>query len=73
MNKSDYIVNMSSVDTTAEEFLTAFKALDKEEKTKLLRSLLADEECEDLFDGIVIDSRKDEPSRNFDEFLSEVS
>jgi hypothetical protein len=57
---------------TAEVFLTALRALPKEERQAVLIRIAEDKEWqEDLKDLVVLSQRRDEPSRPFHEFLEE--
>jgi hypothetical protein len=63
---------MTQVQATAAVFLTAFRALPKEEQEAVLAGIVEDENLrEDLIDLAVFEQRRDEPSQNFDEFLAE--
>jgi len=63
---------MTQTQATAEVFLTAFRALPKQEQNAVLAGLVQDESLrEDLLDLGVFEQRRDEPSQNFEEFLAE--
>lgn len=57
---------------TAEVFLTAFKALPKEERDEVLVRIAGDRSLrQDLLDLATLAERQQEPSRPFHEYLSE--
>jgi hypothetical protein len=63
---------MTTHQATAEVFLTAFKALPKQDQAAVLAGIAADEGLrEDLFDLALIAQRRGEPSRPFREYLAE--
>jgi hypothetical protein len=63
---------MTSSEATSEVFLTAFRALKKRDREAVLEKLLRDKEVlEDLFDIVIIEQRRKEPSRRLDEYLVE--
>jgi hypothetical protein len=63
---------MNAIEATAEVFLTAFRALPKEERKSIVEKLLKDKEfMDDLTDIVIFDQRKDEPSRSIDEYLAD--
>jgi len=63
---------MRSQDAIAEVFLTALKGLSKEDREAVLAGIASDKSlAEDLLDLALIESRRDEPSRPFREFLSD--
>ena len=63
---------MTSSQATAEVFFTALKALPKAERDEVLSRIASDRGLRrDLMDLAVMAERADEPSRPFDEYLSE--
>lgn len=63
---------MIDADLCSEGFLTAFKALSKEQRQIVLAGIAADEQCaEDLIDIARIVDRREEPSRPFLDYLAE--
>jgi hypothetical protein len=63
---------MTTHQATAEVFLTAFKALPKQDQAAVLAGIADDEGLrEDLFDLALIAQRRGEPSRPFREYLAE--
>lgn len=63
---------MTITEATAEVFWTAFRALSKKERQAVVEKLLKDREfMEDLIDIVILEQRKDEPSRPLDEYLAE--
>ena len=63
---------MTKTEATAEVFLTALKALPKEERDAVLVRIAQDKEfARDLLDLAVIADRRKEPSRLFRDYLSE--
>jgi hypothetical protein len=63
---------MNAIEATAEVFMTAFRALSKEERKSIVERLLKDKEfMDDLTDIVIFDQRKDEPSRSIDEYLAD--
>ncbi len=63
---------MRSQDAIAEVFLTALKGLSKEDREAVLARIASDKNlAEDLLDLALIESRRDEPSRPFREFLAD--
>ena len=63
---------MTSSQANAEVYFTALMALPEKEREAVLVRLTEDEELwEDLMDLRVLEQRKDEPSRPFDDFLAE--
>ncbi len=63
---------MTAAEATAEVFWTAFKAMKPKERSAFLDRLIADPEIrEDLLDAALIEARKGEPGRPFDEILAE--
>ena len=63
---------MRSQDAIAEVFITALKGLSKEDREAVLAGIASDKSlAEDLLDLALIESRRDEPSRPFREFLAD--
>lgn len=63
---------MTTSQATAEVFMTALRALPKEERQAVLALITDDEQLrEDLFDLAVFAERRNESSRPFREFLAE--
>ncbi len=63
---------MTTVQATAEVFLTALRALPRKEREAVLASITDDEDFrENLLDLALIADRRGEPSRPFDEYLAE--
>ena len=65
---------MTASQATAEVFVTALRALPKNERQAVLALITDDEKLrEDILDLAVFSQRRDEPSRPFREFLAEQS
>jgi hypothetical protein len=63
---------MTAAEATAEVFWTAFKAMKPKERNAFLDRLIADPEIrEDLLDAALIEERRGEPGRPFDQILAE--
>ena len=63
---------MPAIEARAEIFLMALRSLSKKEREQILTRLLEDEEFrEDVLDITLYESRKDEPSRPFRDYLAE--
>jgi len=67
---------MTAPQATAEVFRTALRALNKKERSVVLRRLFQDlvgdkEFMEDLIDLLTIEQRRRQPSRSLDEYLAE--
>ena len=63
---------MTTTEATAEKFWTAFRALSKKEREAVVEKLLRDKEfMEDLTDIVIIEQRKEEPSRPLEEYLAD--
>ncbi len=63
---------MQATEARAEVFLTAFRSLTKKEREQILTKLLEDPILrEDLLDMATYESRKDEPTRPFRDYLAE--
>jgi hypothetical protein len=63
---------MTSTEATSEIFLTAFRALKKQEREAILEKLLKDKDIvENLIDIVIIEQRRKEPSRRLDEYLAD--
>ena len=66
------VISMTSTEATSEIFLTAFRALKKQEREAILEKLLKDKDIvEDLIDIVIIEQRRKEPSRRLDEYLAD--
>lgn len=66
--------NELNSEATAEVFYRAFSSLKENEKELFLQKLLKNDELkEDLIDVIIAESRKDEESEDFDEFIKKLS
>lgn len=60
---------MTATEATAEVFWTAFRSLSKKEREAVVERLLRDREfMEDLIDVVILEQRKNEPSRSLDEY-----
>ncbi len=60
---------MTSTEATAEVFWTAFRSLSRKEREAVVERLLRDREfMEDLIDMVILEQRKNEPSRSLDEY-----
>ena len=63
---------MPAIEARAEIFLMTLRSLSKKEREQILTRLLEDEEFrEDVLDIALYESRKDEPSRPFRDYLAE--
>lgn len=63
---------MAAAKATADVFLTAFRALPRKERETIVEGLLRDREfMEDLFDTVILEQRRKEPSRPLDEILAD--
>ncbi|MCX7044268.1 MAG: hypothetical protein NTX50_02120 [Candidatus Sumerlaeota bacterium] len=63
---------MTKTEVVAEGFLQAIKALPRLQKSAVISRIAHDDEfAEDIADMAVFASRRNEPSRSFQEFLSE--
>lgn len=57
---------------TAEVFWTAFRALSSSQREAVVARLLADQQFrEDLIDLVILEQRRDEPSRPLDDYLAD--
>jgi hypothetical protein len=66
------IIADKATEATAEVFITALKAMSVEVRERIYEHLVQDPDLmEDLLDIAVIESRRDEPSRSFDDFIKE--
>lgn len=64
---------MTEVEATAEVFWTAFKVLPKAEQQAILRRLVQDQKLSrDILDLSLIEERRSEPARPFDEYLKKI-
>jgi len=62
---------MTNREATAEIFWTAFRALPKKSRQTIVEKLLQDMDFrEDLIDTIILEQRKNEPSRSLDQYLA---
>jgi hypothetical protein len=60
---------MTATEATAEVFWTAFRSLSKKEREAVVERLLRDRDfMEDLIDIVILEQRKNEPSRSLDEY-----
>jgi hypothetical protein len=58
---------------TAQVFLTAFQALPEETRARILAGLIKERVLlEDVLDGMIIEERRNEPTRPLEEFLNEA-
>lgn len=63
---------MTTTQATAEVFWTAFRALKKKERGAVVERLVGDKDfMEDLYDIVLLEQRKREPSRPLEEYLAE--
>jgi hypothetical protein len=67
---------MTTAEATSEifrtAFRTAFRALPKKQRTAVIEKLLKDKEfVEDLTDIVIMEQRRNEPSRSLDEYLAD--
>ena len=63
---------MNPQQATAEVFWTAFQALSKDMQTAVVQRLIGDDQFrEDLIDIVILEQRKDEPSRPLAEYLAD--
>jgi predicted RNase H-like HicB family nuclease len=61
---------MNAIEATAEVFMTAFRALPKEERKSIVERLIKDKEfMDDLTDIVIFDQRKNEPSHSLEDVL----
>ena len=62
---------MTTIEATSEVLLTAFRALPKKTREAVVDKMLRDKEfLEDLMDTIIIEQRRNEPSRSLNAYLS---
>jgi len=55
----------------AEVFWIAFKNLDPKSQEEIIRRIIADERLrEEIFDAVLIESRKDEPVEDFEKYVT---
>jgi hypothetical protein len=60
---------MTATEATAEVYWTAFRSLSKKEREAVVERLLRDRDfMEDLIDMVILEQRKNEPSRSLDEY-----
>jgi len=63
---------MDPQEATAEVFWTAFQALSANEREAVVQRLVRDEQfMEDLIDIVILEQRKDEPSRPLEDYLAD--
>ncbi len=63
---------MTSTQATAEVFWTAFRSLKKKDRGAVVERLIGDKDfMEDLFDLVILEQRKREPSRSLEEYLAD--
>ena len=63
---------MTTAEATSEIFLTAFRALPKKTREAVVGKMLCDKEfLEDLIDTVIVEQRRNEPSRRLDEYLAD--
>lgn len=61
----------SGVEATVQGFWTAFKAMPQRERETIVEKLLSEKVFkEDLMDIVILQQRKDEPSRTLDKYLA---
>jgi len=62
----------TGAEATSEVFWTAFRALPKKQRQAVVEKLLQDKEfVEDLIDAVVLEQRREEPSRSLNEYLAD--
>ena len=65
---------MSSIEATAEVFVTAFKSLKPRQREAVLERILSDEGLsEDVADTLALESRRHQPRQPFREVLKELN
>lgn len=63
---------MNPQEATAEVFWTAFQALSADQREAVIERLVRDEQFrEDLVDIVILEQRKDEPSRPLEDYLAD--
>ena len=63
---------MNQQEATAEVFWTAFQALSADQREAVIERLVRDEKFrEDLVDIVILEQRKDEPSRPLEDYLAD--
>lgn len=63
---------MTNANATAEVFWTAFQSLKKRDRDAVVTRLIGDKNFrEDLFDLVILEQRKREPSRSLEAYLAE--
>ena len=63
---------MTLQEAKAEVFLMAFKSMSKKERQSVIERLLKEKEfMEDLIDIVILEQRRNEPSRPLDDYLAE--
>ena len=64
---------MSATEATAEIFVTAFKALKREEREAVLQKLVTDAElADDLADSLALETRRNQPRTPLREALKDL-
>ncbi len=62
----------AAAEASAEVFVTAFKALTRKARDKVLATLIESEDLrEDIEAALLWEQRKDEPRQSFDEYVAE--
>ncbi|MFH0871488.1 MAG: hypothetical protein V1878_03205 [bacterium] len=62
----------TGAEATSEVFWTAFRALPKKQRQAVVEKLLQDKEfVEDLIHAVVLEQRREEPSRSLNEYLAD--
>lgn len=62
----------AAADASAEVFMTAFKALPRRARNRILLSLIGSEDLrEDIEAALLWEQRKDEPRQSFEEYVAE--
>jgi len=62
----------TGAEATSEVFWTAFRALPKKQRQAVVEKLLQDKEfVEDLIDAVILEQRREEPSRSLNEYLAD--
>jgi len=63
---------MTLQEAKAEVFWMAFKSMSKKERQSVIERLLKEKEfMEDLIDIVILEQRRDEPSRPLEDYLAE--
>lgn len=70
---NDNLAGMSTIEATAEVFVTAFKSLKRPQREAVLERMLTDEELsEDLADTLALEARRHQPRQPFRQALKEL-